>query len=50
LLGGLAGWRFGNGSDAVLLLGCGLGLAAGVAVSCVLARVSPSLKPRTKLV
>ncbi len=49
LAGGLAGWRLGNGSDAVLLLGCGFGLAAGVAVSWVLARVSPSLKPKTKL-
>ncbi len=47
LAGGLAGWRLAGG-DAVLVLGCGAGLAVGTVASVVLARVCPSLKPKTK--
>ncbi len=51
LLGGLAGYRLGGGDDdAVFVLGCLIGLAAGVGTSAALSRLSPALKPSVRIV
>jgi Positive regulator of sigma E activity len=49
LLGGLGGYRLGGGSDAILLVGCFAGIAAGIGVSFAISRLSPSLKPSVRL-
>lgn len=48
LLGGVLAHRFFPG-DAALLAGCGIGLAAGFAVTFILARLLPGLGPSARL-
>lgn len=50
LFGGLVGYRLADGGDAVFLVGCVVGFAAGLAVSWLLTRSVSSLRPHARLV